>query len=144
MADVATFRVVFPEFSIQVTDAQVTYWLNVATSTLSATRIFPNTDLAIMLFAAHNLTLGLADAALALQGDAPGVVFAPLSSEGAGGLSAGFDNGLTATEGAGIYNGTGYGQRLMAILKAASLGGFFGKRDVTLIPTFGPFAGRAW
>lgn len=145
VVDIATFRTVFPEFnSTAVTDPQITYWLGVGTGTLSAARLAPNTDQAIYLFTAHNLVLGLADQGLVQDGAAPGNPFAPVSSQGAGGLSVGFDNGLTMDSDAGIYNATGYGQRLWKIMSAASKGGFFGKRPINYLPAYGPFAARNW
>lgn len=146
MADVATFREIFPEFALtKATDAQIGFWLTTGSNSLSAARLGANNDLAVMLFAAHNLTLAGADQAASLDGDAPGSPNAPVSSQGAGGLSVSFATEMTLSEGAGIYNATSYGQRLWALLKAASLGGFFrNPNNQQTVPVLGPFFLRQW
>ncbi len=124
MTDYALFTAAFPEFA-STSEPPVDYWLGQAVTTLSPWRLGQNYDLACMLFAAHNLTLGAIAAAAAAKGASPGSPPALITSKGAGGLSVGYDPGLTAIDGAGIYNGTVYGQRLWKLLEGAAMGGLY-------------------
>jgi len=124
MANFVLFQTVFPEFA-QTTEPAVDYWLGVAATTLDPWRLGQNADLACMLFAAHNLTLGALAAAAAAKGQPPGALSSPIASKGAAGLSVAYDTTLTAIEGAGVYNGTSYGQRLWKMLEAAAMGGVY-------------------
>lgn len=141
MADLATFRIVFPEFATSATDEVITYWMGQAPFVVDppqpdyvgpvwfgynmGDRLGKSLDLAVYLFAAHNIVLGLLNAAAAAKGVVVGAVIAPLSSKGAGGLSAGYDTNIARLEGAGIYNGTSYGQRLWKMLEIAAMGGLY-------------------
>jgi hypothetical protein len=143
VADVETFRMVFPEFEGKVSDEQILYWFGAAgfdqpggdPSALvavcgpaaygAANRLGKNLDLAVMLFAAHNLALGEVNARAASRGKTFGAAPAPMTSKGAAGLSASYDTALTSTSGAGIYNATSYGQRLWKLLESAAMGGFY-------------------
>lgn len=119
-ADVETFRALFPELGAAA-DQTVQVWIEQA-AVLDGSRIGPvNYGLAQLLFAAHNVALGLQAAKAAT----PGASFAPVTSKGADGLSVSFDTNLTAIPGAGIYNGTSYGQRLWKLLEAAAMGGMY-------------------
>lgn len=121
MANVATFRIVFPEFAETASDDQIAYWFTQAT--FDQCRLGSNYDLAVMLFAAHSIVLGLQSAATAAKGGTPGATVAPLVSKAAGGLSASYDVNVATTEGAGIYNATSYGQRLWKLIQQAAMGG---------------------
>ena len=144
MADVPTFRIVFPEFENTVSDDQIAFWFGQAPFAqpnpiagygfpLGAfgnvyafqARLGVSLDLAVMLFAAHNITLGMADARAAERGKTPGAVVAPLTSKAAGGLSASYDTNIASNAGAGIYNATSYGQRLWKLLEQAAMGGTY-------------------
>ncbi len=145
MADIPTFRIAFPEFSaISATDAQLTYWFAQAPFAQNVVATPPgcppgfqgsalgqNLDLAVMLFAAHNITLGAINAAAAARpGAAVGVAASgPISGKGAGGLSVTYDTGAVAITGAGIYNATSYGQRLWKMLEIAAMGGTYAPRQ---------------
>lgn len=122
MPDVATFRALFPEFVTSTDDATVTAWFGQAT--FNTWRLGTNYDMAVYLFTAHSITLGLQAAAAAAKG-IPGAPSAPITSKAAGGLSVSYDPALTASEGAGIYNATVYGQRLWKLLEQSGLGGFY-------------------
>jgi|HubBroStandDraft_1064217.scaffolds.fasta_scaffold66269_3 hypothetical protein len=124
MADYSSFVTVFPEFAGSSSGA-VAYWLGVASTTLAPWRLGANYDLAAMLFAAHNIALGMTAVAATANGANPGAPSAPMTSKSAGGLSASYDAGLTAVEGAGAYNATSYGQRLWKMLESAAMGGLY-------------------
>jgi len=124
MADYALFIAAFPEFA-STSEPPVDYWLGQAVTTLSPWRLGQNYGLACMLFAAHNLTLGAIAAAAQARGASPGSPPAPITGKGAGGLSVSYDPGLTATDDAGIYNATSYGQRLWKLLQSAAMGGLY-------------------
>jgi hypothetical protein len=120
IADVETFRALFPELGAAA-DQTVLVWIE-QSAVLDATRIGPvNYPLAQLLFAAHNVALGLQ----AAKAGTPGASFAPVTSKGADGLSVSFDVNLTAIDGAGVYNATSYGQRLWKLLEAAAMGGMY-------------------
>lgn len=112
------FVVAFPEFgNATYPTPTVQFWLTQGYQDLNASRFGQDIDLAVMLFAAHNLVLGARNAAAAatpsgIVGQASG----PLSSKSVGGVSASFDTGAVATEGAAIYNSTSYGQRLWSLM----------------------------
>lgn len=123
MPNVPTFRIVFPEFAETASDDQVAYWFTQAT--FNPARLGTSFDLAVMLFAAHNIVLGMQTAAAASKGGTPGATVAPLTSKAAGGLSASYDVNVATTEGAGIYNATSYGQRLWKLIEQAAMGGLY-------------------
>ena len=125
MADPATFFVVFPEFATLATLPQLTYWLGEATNQLSVVRLGLQFDRAAMLFAAHNITLGLRDAEDSTSGATPGESMGPASSKSAGGLSISYDLNIVAIAGAGEYNATSYGQRLWKLLESVAMGGVY-------------------
>lgn len=124
-ATYATFVAAFPEFANATTypEAGVTFWLSQAYVQLNAWRFGTSLDLAAMLFAAHNIVLGAQAAATAAT--ASGIVgqaSGPLQSKSVGPVSASYDTQAVATEGAGIYNATSYGQRLWKMMQVYCVG----------------------
>lgn len=120
-----SFVTLLPEFkhtALYPTE-QVQEWLNFANTTFSWRRLGDQFDVAVMMFTAHNLVLS-AQAASRPGGNA-GSVSGPLVSKSVGALSASYDVEAIITKGAGIYNATTYGMRLLAILKVAAVGGFY-------------------
>ena len=125
MADPTLFATVFPEFGAVDTTGAVAYWLAQAALQLDARRLGGNFDLASMLFAAHNITLGKQEQAAASRGAIPGDALGPIASKSAGGLSGSYDASSITIEGAGAYNATSYGQRLYKLLQSAAMGGIY-------------------
>lgn len=138
MVDAATFRTVFPELA-SAPYAQVAFWLAQApfaqiepvgglwpyAASYYQSRLGGSYDLAVMLFAAHNIALSMRDAAAAAKGQAPGTANSLVASKAAGGLAVSYDTSSIATDGAGIYNATSYGQRLWKMLEIAAMGGTY-------------------
>lgn len=117
------FIAVFPEFADEANfpEAAVSFWLTQADGIFPVGRYGAQTDLVVMLYAAHNLMLGKpvgADGSTAAS-------FAPVASKSVGPVSKSYDTGAVNSADAGIYNGTGYGQRLWALLRGFATGGFY-------------------
>lgn len=119
----ASFRVVFPEFAdaAKYPDPAVSFWLDQAGVTLPQSIPAGQLDLATMLFIAHNLTLG----ALSAAGGGSAGSFAPVTSKAVGSVSKSMDTSAVTSAGAGIWNGTAYGQRFYALLRGFVAGGFY-------------------
>lgn len=119
----ASFRSVFPEFADETKypDTAVQFWLDQAGVTLPQSIPAGQIDLATMLFIAHNLTLGI----LSASGRGGAASFAPVSSRSVGSVSKSVDTSFASSAGAGIWNGTAYGQRLYAFLRGFTTGGFY-------------------
>jgi hypothetical protein len=113
------FRAVFSEFCDVNTysDIALQFWLTEGYNELNATRFGTSLDLAVMLFAAHNVVLGARAGALAQFGGDIGAVAAPMASKTVGPVSTSYDLQAALTEGGGIYNTTSYGQRLMKMFQ---------------------------
>ena len=118
-----SFRAVFPEFgdATKYPDPAVTFWLDQAGVTLPQVIPAQQVDLITMLYIAHNLTLG----ALSASGGGGSGSFAPVSSKSVGSVSKSMDTSAVTSAGAGIWNGTSYGQRLFALLRGFVSGGFY-------------------
>lgn len=116
----------FPEFgnTSAYPASQVDFWIAQAGIALSPARFGRQLDLATMLFVAHNLALSAVSrrAEAVAPGGAASVSLAPISSKSVDGISKTYDNGLTATSGAGQWNATSYGQRLYKLLQGANAG----------------------
>jgi len=119
----ASFRAVFPEFqdATKYPDPAVTFWLDQAGVTLPQSIPPGQVDLATMLYIAHNLTLGI----LSASGMGGAGSFAPVSSKSVGPVSKSMDTSAVTSTGAGVWNGTAYGQRLWALLRGLVTGGFY-------------------
>jgi hypothetical protein len=120
--DRATLIAVFPEFALvaKYPEAAVDFWFTQADGVFPVERFGAQADLATMLYVAHNLTLGVLGAA----GGGAGA-FAPATSKSVDKVSKSMDPSLVMSAGAGIWNGTAYGQRLYALLRGFATGGFY-------------------
>lgn len=123
----ASFVTAFPEFGNTTTfpQGQVEAWIGQAGTLLNPTRFRASADLVTMLFVAHSLALGAAEARAAAQGGVPGQPRGVMSSKSVDGVSVSYDTSLGTIEGAGVYNLTGYGRRLWALIRAFGRGGFY-------------------
>ena len=140
MADAPLFFTVFPEFGTLATVPQVTYWLGEALNQLAVGRLGLQADRAMMLFAAHNIVLGLRDVEDTQFDGQPGDSMGPVTSKGAAGLSVSYDANIVAIAGAGEYNATAYGQRLWKLLETVAMGGVY--RAPAPLPVL--FGYRGW
>jgi hypothetical protein len=111
------FTTAFPEFADATVfpAGQFSFWEQQAESQLDAKRFGTSYSLAIMLYVAHNLALS----AQASRGGASAVGSAGIvTSKAVGSVSKSYDNSVTATSGAGAWNATSYGQRLLALMQS--------------------------
>ena len=120
MITVDEFRQIFPEFGSSETYpyAQVKFWLTNANDNLNIARFGAQADLVTMLYVAHNLALASRATTVGSVRGTTGVV----SSKSVGSVSVSYDISSSTTSGAGIYNTTSYGQRLMSIMRAMTAG----------------------
>lgn len=116
VADLATFRVLFPEFA-SVPDATVTLWLDDTDSTLSDTAWGDCRDKAILYYVAHIIALSQNAQSEATTDPGGNVQTAsrsgPISSSSAGGLSVSFASNSSASSGSendAWLQQTNYGQ----------------------------------
>lgn len=125
--DHLTFTAAFPEFAdISVYPAaQVSFWLGQAPKQLSEERLGANYDLAIMLYAAHNLVLSAKDMRAASAGGTGGSASGIVSSKTVDKVTVAYDTGASTIDGAGAWNLTTYGTRLYQLLRGANIGPFY-------------------
>lgn len=121
------FITAFPEFgnAAAYPQTQVAFWINQGYALLDPTRFNARLDLAVMLFAAHNMIIAARDVAAVTAGGQSGMTTGMLSSKSVGAVSASYDTASAAVGGAESYNQTSYGQRFFKLAKAASAGGVF-------------------
>ncbi len=116
LADLATFRVLFAEFS-SVSDIEVQIYLDDALGFLSASAWGLCRSKAVLNYAAHNLALSQARKAQAsTENDA--VIISPtgdIASASAEGLSVSFQAGMAKDSTQSWLNQTPYGQTYMAL-----------------------------
>ncbi len=125
--DHLTFVSIFPEFAdISVyPEAQVGFWLSQAPKQLSEERLGGNYDLAVMLYAAHNLVLSAKDVKAASVGGVGGSASGIVSSKTVDKVTVSYDTGSATIDGAGAWNLTTYGTRLYQLLRGANIGPFY-------------------
>lgn len=123
--DVALFRSQFPEFAEETAfpDAQVSFWLTIATTRLNATRWGALLDAGLALYMAHNLSLARQNAKAAAFGGVIGQNTGPMASKTVDKVSATYDTKASTNEGDGHYNLTDYGTRFMELVRLAGMGG---------------------
>jgi hypothetical protein len=116
--DYTAFIAMFPEFTDATKYPVTAYngWQAQAVLMLNQGRLGKAYPLAVMLYVAHNLKLGM-DAARS-----GGAVTGPMSSKSVGPVSASYDAAALTFKDAGMWNGSSYGIRLYQIMKA--MGGF--------------------
>jgi hypothetical protein len=138
-SNAAEFREAAPAFASPAIapDDAILFWLNVGGLLFNVRRWDDMLGLGIILFVEHNLAL---EALAVAQGDAggiPGLNKGVISSESAKSVSASYDTGAATEPGAGHWNLTTYGTRLMRMV------GMFGAGPMQLNVgpggTCGPF-----
>lgn len=129
LIDAVQFRKDFPEFdttavtdptAVQVSDSQITYWLNIASLMLTGDTAANNVGSArwgnmlangMELFAAHNLVLEVRAKQTQATGGIPGASAGMVSAMNAGDVSISYDTGSAMEKDAGHWNLSEYGQR---------------------------------
>jgi hypothetical protein len=120
---VASFRANFPEFANDALypDAQVTFWLSMATI-LVGPRWGSLIDFGIQMFMAHNLSLEYGAMQASAGGQAPGQVIGPLSGGSVDKVSYQRDPGAAMDPSNGHWNLTIYGLRYVRMLRMVGAG----------------------
>lgn len=121
----ASFRVAFPVFASEKTYASSTieFWSGVGVLMVNADRWGALTDLGVMLYTAHNITLELMAAKGGINGAPGGRATGPVTSKSVDKVSVAYAAQLAASDGAGQYNLTMYGQRYWQLLQMMGMGG---------------------
>ncbi|MDB5448417.1 MAG: putative bacteriophage protein [Phenylobacterium sp.] len=116
----------FPEFGNATTfpQANIDPWIADGYAQLSPTRFGGRLDLAVMLFAAHNVVLGAREAASAAAGGIPGEVKGPVASKSVDKVSVSYTD-AASIDGAGAWNLTTYGLRLYKMFRAVGAGPYY-------------------
>jgi hypothetical protein len=122
--DVAQFRVDYPEFSDlgSFPRSQINYWMAFAYGMLNARRFGRQLNVAIQLFVAHNIALEARAQAEASFGGIPGGQVGPINSKSVDKVSMGYDTSAGIEIGAGHWNLTIYGTRLIRLIKIFGAG----------------------
>lgn len=112
-----SFRVDFPEFADNVAypDSGITFWLTVAGKLLNTLRWQDMLDTATELFVAHQLVLERQAQKSAAKGAVPGVTTGAISSKTVGPVTQAYDTSAGIDEGAGHWNLSTYGIRLIQL-----------------------------
>lgn len=124
---VADFRTVFPEFAdpAVATDTLIQFYLTLAYDSLNPEAWGDRLDAGAGFYAAHYVALAVQRASGVARGTSPGLVGATsgvVTSKAVGSVSKSMDVRLGATEGAGLFNLTVYGQSYLALLASVGVG----------------------
>lgn len=125
MVDVAQFRQDFPEFAETTAypDANVNFWLTVATQLINVDRWVGLADLGIELLTAHNLVLWKRAQIASSKGGVPGLSTGVTSSKAVADVSVGYDTAVASVKDGGNYNLTDYGTRYLDLVSMMGAGG---------------------
>jgi hypothetical protein len=125
MVDAAKFRTDFPEFSDTTAypDAQVNFWIGIASKLVNACRWGELTDFGIELLVAHNLVLWKQSSKSAAGGGVPGLAIGVTASKAVADVSVSYDTSVASVEGGGNYNLTTYGTRYLEYVLLFGAGG---------------------
>ena len=134
-------RLDFPEFtdSTKYPDSGLQFYLDFAYRMLNADRFRSNLDMAAELFAAHFIVLESQAQLSSASGSIPGLNSGIMSSKSVDVVSVSYDTGAGIEQGAGHWNLTTYGTRLMWMFRIFGAGGI--QIGVGASP---PYAGLAW
>ncbi len=155
-----SFRFDFPEFnsSVNYTNSAIIYWLNLGTLLINqellggspATPSNPPAtlyDIALELFAAHNLVLEAVALATSKNNGIPGLTSGLIAAKSAGGVSQNYDTASGVDPADGQYNLTIYGTRFINLYKLAGAPGFVANGNGSNA-NYGPYpvfgVGQAW
>lgn len=125
MVDANQFRQDFPEFSDSTAypDAQISFWLGIASQLINIGRWGGLADLGIELLAAHNLVLWKRAQIAASKGGLPGISTGVTASKAVADVSVGYDTNVASVEGGGNFNLTDYGTRYLEYVSLFGAGG---------------------
>jgi hypothetical protein len=122
----ASFRKDFSAFGslADYPDADVSFWITVASRMVDAYRWGDMTDTGIELLVAHELSVEFMAKAEGAVGNQPGVARGMLASGGVDKTNFSYDTASLAEEGGGRFNATIYGQRFYRLSRLYGAGGF--------------------
>jgi hypothetical protein len=137
---VQQFRADYPEFSSssQYPNSAITYWLNLAYLLLNPSRWGSVLDTGAELFVAHNVAIEARAQAEAANGGIPGGQVGPINSKSVDKVSISYDTSTGIQEGAGHWNLTVYGTRLIKLAR------MFGAGPIQVGIGYDPYGGGAW
>jgi hypothetical protein len=120
----ASFVTDYPEFSdpTKYPTSAINYWLNLSVLLFNAPRWFDLLDVGTELFIAHNLALEVRAQADAANGAPPGMITGVINSKSVDKVSIGYDTAGGIEAGAGHWNLTIYGTRLIKLTKMVGAG----------------------
>lgn len=123
--DVNTFRQRYPEFTDPESylDAQISFWMTVAASSVNTVRWGDLAEHGIGLFTAHHLALAKRDQDTDDAGGVPGEVKGPTTSKSVDKVSVGYDSRAVSMDGGGMWNATRYGIEYLRYAKIFGAGG---------------------
>lgn len=118
------FRQDFPEFLDpgRYPDPAVTFWLTMAGLMLNVSRWVELLDIGTELFIAHNLALEVQAQETAANGGVPGLTTGAVASKSVDKISISYDVSAGIEAGAGHWNLTIYGTRLMKLINMIGAG----------------------
>ncbi len=123
MFTIAAFRESFPEFAdiVKYPNATITVW-----STLAIAQVNPNlwctqTDLGVMLYTAHEITLAAQSQAAGVIGGTPGSQ-GVINTKTVGSVTVGYDTEQTKERDGGYWNQTTYGRQFLRLARIFGAG----------------------
>lgn len=118
-ATYATMIAAFPEFSNTTSYPQTTieFWLSQGYIQVSERLFRDSYDMAVMLWTAHHVAMGAANARAAARGGIPGSASGVQTSKSVDGVSVGYST-ITSLNNAGAWNATSYGQRFLTMARS--------------------------
>lgn len=120
---VELFKEMFPEFK-DVPDGTIIFYIRLGMTLLRQCRWKNMWPYGLALFTAHHLALAQRELDRAEAGGAPGIgTYGLQTSKAVDNVSAGYDYGRVAYEGAGFWNTTMYGIRYWQLLRMVGMGG---------------------
>lgn len=118
------FRGSFPEFTdtSAYPDGFIEYWLTWGYVLVNPARWLTTTELAVQLYAAHNLVEERRAVIEASKGGVPGNATGPASSKAVDRVSVSFDIAAVSEKDGGDWNQTIYGRRLYRMIQMFGMG----------------------
>ena len=121
MIDIDDFRASFPEFTdpVKFTDAQITYWSNVAGCATNQKVFGCMYTNVIYLYTAHTLSIAYKNKINPVPGEGLGLT----ASKSVGSVSVSYDTASIVENGGGYWNETSYGREYLRLVRLFGTGG---------------------
>jgi Protein of unknown function (DUF4054) len=120
---IGAFRDSFPEFAdtVKYSNAVITVWSTLAIAQVNANLWGSQTDLGVMLYTAHEITLAAQNQAAGVIGGTPGNQ-GLINSKTVGSVSAGYDTDKVTERDGGYWNQTTYGRQFLRLARIFGAG----------------------